>query len=137
MAFLSFLFDRKVGGTTLGNTIRDVAHTFSPFLGNGGGKLTQEQADLTDLSDELFIAKYGKTKNGVLVPSVKANPDIKSIKQAFNDAKANPTKATIWALIKKCWYLIPLILIPFGFVIYWLYKKIFNKNKSRSNKRKY
>lgn len=74
MGFLKDIFKRKPGGTMVGNLIRGAAktavNTFVPgagaLIGNGAMMITQEQADLRDLSDHDYMAKYGVAKDGTV-----------------------------------------------------------------------
>jgi hypothetical protein len=93
MAFLGGLFKRKPGGTMLGNLIRGAANKASGgVLGNGSMMITQDQADLRDLTDADYVAKYGKTKTGVLMPKVVPNSNIYSVEQQKDIAAANALK---------------------------------------------
>lgn len=87
---LKDLFKRKPGGTFVGNLLRGAANKASGgVLGNGAMMITQEQADIRDLSNDAYIAKYGKTKEGVIVAPQSVNNQIASVDQRF-DAAGKP-----------------------------------------------
>lgn len=70
MAFLKNIFKRKPGGTLIGNALRSVASKLTGgIIGDDFLKISQEDADKRDLTDDQFAAKYGKTKSGMVVNS--------------------------------------------------------------------
>ncbi|SKA21249.1 hypothetical protein, partial [Sediminibacterium ginsengisoli] len=116
MGFLDGIFKPLPGGTEIGNTLRKVAYEVSGgVLGNGSAKITQVDYDLTNLSDSEYLAKYGKTKAGVVDPTVTPNPDIYAVDQQIRGGINKPSSIwlTVWGFIKKWWWLV----LPFPVVL--------------------
>lgn len=117
MSLLKGILNQVPGGTTIGNSIRDIMNQVSPLLGNGANMITQEAYDMKNLSDDLFAKKYGYTKEGVKT----GLPPDKSIKtqeqRALELANKQANKGyftTALEFLKKYWYI---TLLPFGSVI--------------------
>jgi hypothetical protein len=119
MSFLTDLFQRKPGGTAAGNFLRGIVSVVTNGnMGTGAGMITQEQADIRDLTDSEFIAKYAKTKRGVPVAGVTPNPNIKSQDQAWNDAgSGTPSVFNPVALVQNYWMQIALIVVGGWFAL--------------------
>lgn len=128
---LSHLFMKQVGGTPIGNAIRNFVNKGTDgLLGAGSGVLTEKQGDLRDLSDAAFLAKYGMTKEGIPYPEIISNSTIKSTTQAMIDAGKNTKLQTAKSLFKTWWWL----LVPFGFIVgaWKAYKKYWTKRPSQT-----
>lgn len=124
------IFTRYAGGTEVGNFLRSIGQKINPALGNGGAMITQQQEDLRDLPDDLYIKKYGKTKFGEIIPTVTPNQGINSPTRAFiNEEKKQGLRGKAIAAVrfaKEYWYYLvfPIFLV----LIYKAYKK-YSKNK--------
>lgn len=130
------IFTRYAGGTDLGNFLRSVGQKINPALGNGGAMISQQQEDLRDLPDDLYIKKYGKDKFGQTVPNITPNQGISSpARQFIQEEKKQGLRGTAtaaWRTIKANWQF---LVFPISAVIvYKLIKKYFN-NKPTSKKR--
>lgn len=111
MGFLDGIFKPLPGGTEEGNTIRKIAYELSGgILGNGSAKITQVDYDLKNLTDAEYLAKYGKTKTGIVDPTVTPNPEIYAVDQQLRQGLNKPSSVwlTVWGFIKKWW----LVLLP-------------------------
>jgi hypothetical protein len=117
------LFKRQVGGTKLGNIIRDIANKESGgVIGNGAMMISVKEYDLKNLSESDYIAKYAKTKTGVPVAGVNPNLEIASVEMQIKDSANNVNKDLILVNVKKWfttnWKMILLVLVvPFGLFI--------------------
>lgn len=131
MSFLGNLFKRKPGGTVIGNLLRTTAKTMTGgFLGNGTMMISQEDADKRDLSDAEFQAKYGKTKNNVILPAMSKLAATNQANAAAAAAAApNPKWEAFKGWFKQNWWM---VVIPTSLLIAVLIaKKVMKKGKHR------
>lgn len=127
------IFQRYAGGTELGNFFRSVGQKISPALGNGGAMITQQQEDLRDLPEDLYIKKYGKNKYGQTIPSVVVDSGISSPARQIIEAEKQNSKRgkieTAKRMFKEYWYF---LVLPVSLVIgYKIFKKLFSKQSTR------
>jgi hypothetical protein len=116
MSWLNELFQRKPGGTAVGNLLRTVTGIFTNgTFGTGANMITQKQADMRDLSDTLYIQKYGETKSGIPVSGVTPNSSIMSPQQAWDNAGNQQSSVNYMAAIQP--YIMPLLMIIGGIII--------------------
>lgn len=123
LTFLGGLFKRKPGGTFFGNLLRKTAGAATGgILGNGAMMISQEDADKRDLSDSDYIAKYGMTKAGAVIPTIQPQRQIlpvqqqldNSLKQQFDKAKEDTKKKGFKEFLNKYWWA---LLAPLGLLI--------------------
>lgn len=119
MGFFEDLFQRKPGGTLVGNIFRQVSsQSTDGVLGQGANLMTWAEYDLLNMSDADYVAKYGAQKNGQIVAGVVPNPDIKTLYQKQQEIQTGQATASknqsIGNVLKKYWWL---ALIPFGLII--------------------
>lgn len=138
MGFFEDIFGEALPeGTPAGNLLRKALNeTTGGVLGNGAAKISQIDYDLQKLTDQEYIAKYGKTKAGIPVPNVVPNPEIMAVDQQLRTGVN--AKSGFWitfkSLAKRYWFF---LLIPVGFSLLWLLGKVFNLDKKQySSKRK-
>lgn len=124
------IFTPKAGGTFFGNLLRDAAHKVSPLLGNGGAMITQQQEDHRDMSEDLYIQKYGKDKSGRVVEGVSPNPSINNPNREFDSlgkTKGQRFWSTVWGWLKRNWLILVLPVVVF--LLYKGVKWLLNRGK--------
>src|SRR4051794_30840046 len=105
MSFLGGIFDRKPGGTFVGNLLRTASSAATGgVLGQGTQMISQQQYDSIHLSDADFVAKYGVTKSGAPpVPTIGAsvtgaiNNAIHPVEQGINPLTGQPYSPSIFS----------------------------------------
>lgn len=126
------LFDKEVGGSILGNFLRDTANKISPMLGNGEYKINQKQYDFINLSDNQYLQKYGITKNGQIVAGTILQPNIKDKNQMFDylghDISLKAKLKLTWAVIKQYPLTMSIIVGLFSLLLFFS-KQYFKKHK--------
>jgi len=134
MSFLGGLFDRKPGGTFVGNLLRTAGNAVAPgVLGTGAGMISQQQYDSIHLSDADFYAKYGVSKTGnPSNPSVTSkvltalNSAIHPVQQGISPTTGQPYQpstalSTAKSFFSTYWWV--LLIFPGGLIIYPIMKK--------------
>lgn len=121
MAFWEDIFGKSLPeGTPMGNLLRKVSNDLTGgFLGNGAARISQTDYDIKNLTDDEYIAKYGKTKTGVVKTDVNPNPNIYAVDQQLRAGinKKSGVLITAWAMAKRFWFLVfPLVVL----LLVWL-----------------
>lgn len=132
MSFISNIFKKKPGGTTVGNLIRGVASkATSGALGNGAGIITQEFFDKTQLTDIEFYNKYAKTKNGVALKEYKESSENQPQNAPDTSILTSTKKGVVMAWLTKFWYVVVLAVTALSVLLYFAFKKKKTKTYSR------